>query len=110
MPPACKQFPGRGIAWEDQDKQIARGIGRMSLLALPRRRDDMATKKKTFKTIPIGTKVSWHYRSAIGHGTVTGVSEMGTNADNTMYSVRQTDHHPGEPAIVHHSGKALTRA
>jgi hypothetical protein len=27
-----------------------------------------------------------------------------------MYSVRETDHHPGEPAIVHHSGKALTRA
>jgi len=35
---------------------------------------------------------------------------MGTNADNTMYSVRETDHHPGEPAIVHHSGKALSRA
>ena len=69
----------------------------------------MATKKKTFKIIPVGTKVSWHYRSAIGHGTVTGVSEMGTNADNTMYSVRETDHHPGEPAIVHHSGKALSR-
>ena len=71
--------------------------------------DDMTTKK-TFKTIPVGTKVSWHYRSAIGHGTVTGVFKMGTNADNTMYSVRETDHHPGEPDIVHHSGKALTRA
>jgi hypothetical protein len=70
----------------------------------------MTTKKNTFKTIPVGTKVSWHYRSAIGHGTVAGVSDMGTNADNTMYSVRQTDHHPGEPAIVHHSGKALSRA
>ena len=70
--------------------------------------DDMTTKK-TFKTIPVGTKVSWHYRSAIGHGTVTGVFKMGTNADNTMYSVRETDHHPGEPDIVHHSGKALTR-
>jgi hypothetical protein len=23
--------------------------------------------------------------------------------------VRETDHHPGEPDIVHHSGKALTR-
>ena len=68
----------------------------------------MTTKEKTFKTIPVGTKVTWHYRSAIGHGTVTGVSEMGTNADNTMYSVRETDHHPGEPSIVHHSGKALT--
>jgi hypothetical protein len=84
-------------------------VGWENEIRLPRKRDDMATKKKTFKTIPIGTKVSWHYRSAIGHGTVTGVSEMGTNADNTMYSVRETDHHPGEPAIVHHSGKALSR-
>jgi hypothetical protein len=25
-----------------------------------------------------------------------------------MYSVRQHDHHPGEPSIVHHTGKALT--
>ena len=75
----------------------------------PRGKDDMATKAKMFKTIPVGTKVSWHYRSAIGHGTVTGVSKMGTNPDNTMYSVRETDHHPGEPAIVHHSGKALSR-
>lgn len=69
----------------------------------------MATSKKTeFKTIPVGTKVTWHYRSAIGHGTVEGVHKMGTNADNTMYSVAQHDHHQGEPAIVHHSGKALT--
>jgi len=27
-----------------------------------------------------------------------------------MYDVEQHDHHPGEPAIVHHSGKALSRA
>ena len=70
----------------------------------------MTTKEKAFKTIPVGTKVSWHYRSAIGHGTVTGVSKMGTHADNTMYTVRETDHHPGEPDIVRHSGKALSRA
>ena len=69
----------------------------------------MATGKKTFKTIPTGAKVSWHYRSAIGHGTVTGVFKKGTNADNTMYSVRESDHHPGEPDIVHHTGKALSR-
>jgi hypothetical protein len=25
-----------------------------------------------------------------------------------MYSIRQHDHHPGEPAIVHHTGKALS--
>lgn len=70
----------------------------------------MTSEVRTFKTIPDGTKVTWHYRSAIGHGTVTGVFKMGTDADNTMYDVRQTDHHPGEPAIVHHSGKALSRA
>jgi hypothetical protein len=70
----------------------------------------MATAKKAaFKTIPVGTKVTWHYRSAIGHGTVKGVHKKGTNADNTMYSITQHDHHPGEPAIVVHSGKALTR-
>ena len=63
----------------------------------------------TFETIPVGTRVTWHYRSAIGHGTVKGVHEKGTNADNTMYSIAQHDHHPGEPAIVVHSGKALTR-
>lgn len=71
----------------------------------------MTTKKKAdFETIPVGTKVTWHYRSAIGHGTVKGVHKMGTTVDNTMYSVAQHDHHQGEPAIVHHSGKALTKA
>jgi surface antigen len=69
---------------------------------------DMATTKTTFETIPVGTDVTWHYRSAIGHGTVIGVHKIGTTADNTMYSVRQHDHHPGEPDILHHSGKALS--
>ena len=68
----------------------------------------MAMAEKTFQTIPVGTNVTWHYRSAIGHGTVVGVHKVGTTADNTMYSVRQHDHHPGEPAIVHHTGKALS--
>ena len=72
-----------------------------------------ASKRKlmnaNFETIPEGTKVTWHYRSAIGHGTVKGVHEKGTNADNTMYSITQHDHHPGEPATVMRSGKALTR-
>ena len=66
------------------------------------------TKKSTFKTIPNGTSVTWHYRSAIGHGTVIGIHKMGTNADNTMYSIKETDHHPGEPDILHHTGKALS--
>ena len=69
---------------------------------------NMARTERTFETIPVGTKVTWHYRSAIGHGTVIGVPKLGTTADNTMYSARQHDHHPGEPAILHHSGKALT--
>ena len=62
------------------------------------------------KTIPKGTSVTWHYRSAIGHGTVTGVHKLGTTSENTMYSIAEHDHHPGEPDIVFHSGKALTRA
>ncbi|MDI1253300.1 hypothetical protein [Thermomonas sp.] len=66
-------------------------------------------KPASFETIANGTDVTWHYRSAIGHGTVTGVHKHGTTAANTMYSVKQHDHHPGEPAVVHHSGKALTR-
>jgi len=71
----------------------------------------MASKKaSSFKTIPVGTAVSWHYRSAIGHGTVVGVHKRGTTAANTMYSIREHDHHPGEPDVVFHSGKALTRA
>ena len=70
----------------------------------------MASRKRaTFETIPVGTSVTWHYRSAIGHGTVKGVHKMGTTAANTMYSVEQHDHHPGEPAILVHSGAALTR-
>jgi surface antigen len=69
----------------------------------------MTTTDKTFETIPVGTNVTWRYRSAIGHGTVVGVHKIGTTADKTMYSVRQHDHHPGEPAIVHHTGKALSK-
>ena len=59
--------------------------------------------------IPAGAAVSWHYRSAINHGSITGVHKRGTTAANTMYSIAEYDHHPGEPAIVFHSGKALTR-
>jgi len=70
----------------------------------------MATTRKAFTIIPAGTSVTWHYRSAIGHGTIVGVKKMGTTADNTMYNVRQHDYHPGEPEIVHHTGKALSKA
>ena len=37
------------------------------------------------------------------------VHKLGTTAANTMYSITEHDHHPGEPAVVFHSGKALTR-
>jgi hypothetical protein len=58
----------------------------------------MATKRRRSRQSPLAPKC---------HG---GVSEMGTNADNTMYSMRETDHHAGEPAIVHHSDNAPSRA
>jgi len=74
-----------------------------------------STAKKKFRTIPAGTPVSWHYRSAIGHGTVAGVHKMGTSPANTMYSVNEHDHHVSasgskEKPVVVHSGAALTRS
>ena len=74
-----------------------------------------STKPRTFKTIPVGTSVTWPYRSATGHGTVTGVHKRGTTAANTMYSVRQHDNHVSktgsrEPKVVIHSGAALKRS
>jgi hypothetical protein len=66
-------------------------------------------KPATFQTIPVRTSVTWHYRSAVGHGTVKGVHKKGTTAADTKYSIAQHDHHPGEPAIVVLSGAALTR-
>lgn len=68
----------------------------------------MAKKEANFKPLKNGTKVTWHYRSAIGHGTIEGVYKMGTNAENTEYNIKQHDHHAGEPAVVHHYGRALT--
>ena len=53
------------------------------------------TKKATFKTIPVGTKVTWHYRSAIGHGTVKGIHEKGSNkikgTNKSIIPINQTD-------------------
>ena len=69
----------------------------------------VAKKSPSFATIPVGTAVTWHYRSAIGHGTIADIHKLGTSAANTMYSIQQHDHHPGEPAVLHHYGKALTR-
>ena len=58
--------------------------------------NSLTRRNPTFKTIPVGTKVTWHYRSAIGHGKVIGIYKLGMTADKTMYSVRQTDYHIGE--------------
>jgi hypothetical protein len=68
----------------------------------------MTKEQPNFKPLKNGTHVTWHYRSAIGHGTIEGVYKMGTNPDNTEYNIKQHDYHEGEPAIVHHYGKALT--
>lgn len=68
------------------------------------------TPAKTSGTIPAGTAVSWHYRGAIGHGTVVGVAKKGTTAATTKYRVREHDHHPGEPAILEHYGRVLSRS
>lgn len=61
-------------------------------------------------TIPKGTHVTWHYRGAIGHGVVAGVYKKGTTAANTEYNIRESDHHPGEKAVLHHYGRALKRS
>lgn len=68
-----------------------------------------ATKPKPKNTLPSGTKVTWHYRSAIGHGTVQSIAKQGSSHASTLYNVRQHDHHKGEPAVVQHYGAALTK-
>lgn len=70
----------------------------------------VAKPVRKFKPWPRGTKVEWHYRSAEGHGTIVSVDKLGTSHATTRYNIRQHDHHPGEPAIVKHFGKALRRA
>ncbi|MDE2099054.1 MAG: hypothetical protein KGL39_17505 [Patescibacteria group bacterium] len=62
------------------------------------------------KTWPTGTHVSWHYRSAIGRGVIDGIAEHAETHDDTKYRIRESDHHPGEPDIVEHYGRALTKA
>jgi hypothetical protein len=67
----------------------------------------LSKKTRKFKTIPIGTKVSWKYRSAIGHGKIHSVFKLGTNAASTKYYVKEFDHHPGEKGILKHYGRVL---
>jgi hypothetical protein len=62
---------------------------------------------KKVETFPVGTQVTWHYRSAIGHGTIEGIAKKGKTSANTKYRIREHDHHPGEPEIVEHYGHAL---
>lgn len=65
--------------------------------------------KKSFPTLKDGTKVHWHYRGAIGHGTVIGIASKGNSEATTRYRVRETDHHPGEKSVLIHTGKALKK-
>ena len=71
----------------------------------------MAARKRArkVKTIPRGTPVTWHYRGAIGHGTVAGIASKGTTSATTRYKVREHDHHKGEKPVVIHTGRALHR-
>ena len=64
------------------------------------------------RTLPVGTPVTWHYRSAIGHGSIAGIAKLGTTSATTKYNIRETDHHVSatgsrEPATVQHYGRAL---
>ena len=76
-------------------------------------RTSKSKEEPNFKPLKNGTNVTWHYRSAIGHGTIKSVYKMGTDDDNTMYNIKQRDYHISktgskEPAVVHHYGRALT--
>lgn len=54
-----------------------------------------------------GDPVSWPYRATEGHGRVVSIARQDSNPDKILYNVRQVDHHPGEPAIVQHTGAVL---
>lgn len=54
-----------------------------------------------------GERVEWHYRSAIGHGTILRIHKIGDSEATTEYAIRQHDHHPNEPKIVYHFGDKL---
>lgn len=57
-----------------------------------------------------GDPVSWHYRSAIGHGYVKSVARQEDTCADTLFNVRQVDNHPGEPDTVQHTGNALSHS
>lgn len=67
-------------------------------------------RKRPLSAWPAGTRVTWHYRSAIGHGVIAGIRKPGTTHATTEYRIKESDHHPGEPAYVYHYGRALTKA
>lgn len=52
--------------------------------------------------------VFWHYRSGIGHGYVRSVARDDDDPAKVLYNIDQVDNHPGEPAVVKHTGAALT--
>lgn len=89
-------------AWIGEKKYGKKGMEKRSKAGKARAKDE--------DSWPRGTKVTWHYRSAIGHGTIEGVHKKGSTHATTEYSIRETDHHPGEPAVVYHYGSALHKA
>lgn len=71
----------------------------------------MANSKKESKNGfgLVGSKVHYNYRSAVGHGTISGIAKQGKSRDTTEFKVKQADHHKGEPAVVKHWGKLLKK-
>lgn len=59
---------------------------------------------------PSGTRVTWHYRSGIGHGTIKSIAKNAETHAETLYNITQHDHHEGEPEVVQHYGKALSKS
>lgn len=58
----------------------------------------------------VGTKVKWHYRTAIGTGRIAGYKTKGATHAATEYKLQEFDHHPGEPEFVYHWGTNVFRA
>lgn len=108
---ASKDAPQYEIASSKTDHVAYHKAG--SLTKLTASSEAMKKGKHAFKTLEKGTHVSWHYRSAIGHGSIQGVHKLGKDHASTLYSIHQTDNHVSstgkhEPKIVYHYGSALT--
>lgn len=61
----------------------------------------------------VGDRVTWHYRSAIGHGTIE--ARDGGDDSNPRWKIAQHDDHVSaegkhEPKFVHHYSDSLKHA